>query len=837
MKETIIFAPGSNGTELLRTLARFGKNTLGIRILNSTALSKIAIMRSGIALKETFLTRREEPSLYNSILNKIPYFAASSYSDCEQIAAALFSMRMLIPEDEEEIVSEKLSGGEFTKKNHALKEAYSRYLRALEKDDYIDTIGLIRKAASEADPMNAEFIILKEYPLSPLNQKLLDVLSGGNYQEINLVDLFETEERAIPDIRMTDAYGASNEIEDVLGYIFRNNIPLDQCMIAAADTASYGQLIYDEAQEYQIPVAFGQGIPIANSNPAELLKLLSDWDTKGFHGINALEKILTSEAFDRKKLGLDGILRICEVAGQLRISYDGKENQKRIDAYRAILEDDEKKEVLDKVEHLAEEFSKGCSYLISTYSVIRKGFAGRVDRSAVSVITDMLDSYTQFSNEDIGTIIPDILAKTVCSEISREGELFVASIEGATSSLRPYLFIVGLSASNFPGSPTENYLLLDSDYLMFGKEEAVPTSVNKIRKRKNDLEELLRIAAALGVQVQMSYAGYQLAEHKEDNPSSVLFEIYQTIHPETSMEAFRSSLNQVGFFDQTLSAISGVGRAFNDGIIGQADSAPAEEEILEADLEKPWSPSALETFFSCPRRFYLTRILKAREPEEDDPFTVINANQLGTLAHTQMEHLAEKHVSKKKFLERAEKEFDDFLKSRPPLHPEAVKREKQTYLRMLENAYESDPGNEVISAEEKWTVEHTSGVKLFGYPDRVEKMKNGEYLVADYKTKRRIDHVEDDVDLCLQVLLYAYMAEQEGYPITKCEYRYIRQNESVFCRYDESMKNALSDRLQYFRRCLETSDYPCNPGDKNANCEYCKCVDICGRDREEAAKS
>ena len=833
MNETIIFAPSCRGTELIRTLARFGKNTLGVRVEGATGLSRIALMRSGISVQETFLPRREEPSVYNAFLNQIPYFAAASYADCEQLASAIFSIRSLIPEQEEETVRDTLSGGEFQNKNLALAEAYTQYQKSLQDNQFIDTIGLIRKTIAEANPLTADFLILKEYPLSPLEKSLLQKLSGGNYQEIRLIDLFEKQESAISEIVMTDAYGASNEVEDILGYIYQNNLPLDQCVIAVADSSSYAQLIYDESLQYNIPVSFGNGIPIINSNPAELLKLYNEWDTKGFHGVNALEKLLTSEALDRQTLGLTGIHKICKVAGQLRISSNGKENEKRIQAYRGTITNDEDLETLNQVTHLAEELAKGCRYFISTYSMIREGFAGRVDRSAIGVITNTLDAYTKFSENDISLIIPDLLAKTVCSEISHEGELYVSSISNALASLRPHLFVAGLSASIFPGSPKENYLLLDSDYLLFGNETEVPTSANRIRDKKEKLLELLQVASALGVNIRMSYAGYQLAEHKEDNPSSVLFEIYQAAHPDASIETFRKSLRHTGFFDHVLSGVSKIGQAYNRNIIGEADAAPEQEEIQMADLEKAWSPSALEIFFSCPRRFYLTRILKIQEPEDDDPFTVINADQLGTLAHTQMDHLAEKHVSKKEFLKRAENDFDDFLKSRPPLHPEAVTREKQAFLKMMENAYDGDPGNEVLSAEDKWTVEHESGVKLFGYPDRIEKVDDEHCMIADYKTKRKIDHVEDDVDTCLQVLLYAYMAEKQGIPVTSCEYRYIRRNDSVTCQYNDAIKEALARKLEYFKQCLETSNYPCNPGKEDENCKYCKCAGICGKERKE----
>ena len=61
MIETIILAPGAGSSELLRTLAKFGKNTLGLRVLSRVELAKYALMKNGISITEEFLTAKEEP--------------------------------------------------------------------------------------------------------------------------------------------------------------------------------------------------------------------------------------------------------------------------------------------------------------------------------------------------------------------------------------------------------------------------------------------------------------------------------------------------------------------------------------------------------------------------------------------------------------------------------------------------------------------------------------------------------------------------------------------------------------------------------------------------------
>ena len=72
MKEKIILAPGARASELLRTLARFGVNTLGLRIVNGIELSKIALMKSGVSVTEKFLPAGDEAAVIILIPHPMP---------------------------------------------------------------------------------------------------------------------------------------------------------------------------------------------------------------------------------------------------------------------------------------------------------------------------------------------------------------------------------------------------------------------------------------------------------------------------------------------------------------------------------------------------------------------------------------------------------------------------------------------------------------------------------------------------------------------------------------------------------------------------------------------
>ena len=351
MKETIVFAPGASGTEFIRSLTRFGRNTLSVRFVGSVELARIALVRSGMAITSVFLPRKDEPSVIDSFLREIPYFENASFSDAESMASAFYSLRSLIPEEEGKEIHTLLSIGEFPEKNKALLSAYDRYMDKLSESGRIDTIGLIRKAMSEAEAIGVDILILKEYPLSPLEKALAEKLSGGKVQESSMTDLFRAEPKPLRGAVFSECYGSSNEVRDILSFIYRNNIPLDHCTVAVAETIGYAELFHDLSVEYDIPMSFGCGLPITVSNPARLLKLYHTWNTSGYRGIDALSALIMSEAFDRRHLqevlpggrqiSRSGWKEIIGAAGSLRLSANASTNRQKLADYASALEQSE----------------------------------------------------------------------------------------------------------------------------------------------------------------------------------------------------------------------------------------------------------------------------------------------------------------------------------------------------------------------------------------------------------------------------------------------------------------------------------------------------------------
>jgi len=874
MKEKIIIAPGLNGNELMRSLALHGINCIGMRICGAAELARLALMRSGVSISENFISAKEEAAIAADAINGESYFGKTSYSDIQEIAAAIRRMRSLIAdEDEEQSVQDKLPMGIFKEKNVALLHVYQRYMALLESRKAVDAATLIRKAATESKAINADFMTLREYPLNPLENKLLNRVSGGAVTETSLQELFGKESRPLQLEAIRNCYGAPNEVETILTDIYSSK-RLDQCTVAVADAYVYGQLFFDYALLYDIPVTFGCGIPAINSNPARLLSVYYSWITSGFYGAAAIGELLSSKAFDRSKLyeqfpEQDENFRwsiFYEILGSLRLTNDPAVNEQRITDFRKAIEEEaallgkenfkDYKTILRKqscipcLEIMGRELGLPAEEFISKYTYIRRGSDTNAERllmmldiSAARAIYEELKVIRSSGlDQSADDIIPNVLKITVCAQRSEAGKLHVTGIEGAFGSLRQHLYLAGISASNYPGSPKENYLLLDADLKLFGAEAEGYTADGRILRKREQLLSLAKLASALGTDISVSYAGLNVSELKRDNASSLIFELFREAYGrDASAKELEEHTKRVDYFEPAISSSRRIGEAYTKGNIVRSDTkeAGAESTAVPWNLDKAWSPTELDKFFSCPRRFMLCYILGIPEPEDYDPFVVMNAMDTGTLAHSLMEQLGGTDMSREAFMSLSDEYFDRFIREHPPLIAENVLPVKEQFLEMMETAYGMDPHREIALEEEDISCAHESGVRIHGFPDRVEKLEDGTYLVVDFKSGRTVGHVQDDIGTCLQVIIYAYLMEQRGFKVSGGEYRYIRHGETVTCRYDDDMKRQLFERLTFFKNSMLSGDFPVAEIEEGGDdpCHFCKYKAICGRAKEEGTVS
>lgn len=879
--------------------------SMGTRVMNGAALAEKALICSGIPLPGLLMTRRESVAITYEIIQEIgaedAYFsAAKTRGDAGNIVSAMIMLRGLIPaalaSQEEEVLQAWLKDERqqvFARKNQALIEYYHAYRKRCREKQMIDATDLIRLALEKAAPMEAELFILEEFPPSPLDTALIEKLSGGSYGTLSLQQLLGGDaDQETPDISYTSCYGAVNEIEQIIEQIYRTEgCRLDDCLVAVAGDASYIQSWMDIAAQYGVPISFGQGVPLSNSFPGHFLDLLAAWAGRGHYGVEAMKALLHSPSLDgnaMKKLLDEDWWKYRDdtalMAGQLRISLDAEKNRIRLQGLKEVIMKKaeaveagahikkEEKRALDKdliclsyVEKLTAALEEGLTSFFEKYCRGRKAppLHRIMDTKAKKLILEELAHWEEtWQNsrekdwENIVQTLEDLcrhlLGRSVMKAVSMPGQLHITTIPGAMASLRKRLFICGLSADSFPGNPVENYLVLDKELAFFGQDGARYRSDQKVIRKKEEMAMLLKLAASRQVPVSLSWSNFNLAELKKANPSSVLFELYEAEHPGAELKAFVDAAGKKDFRNNSLSLSSFVLRGHTEGIKVnpiecKREALPEEEKkkLAEELLEREWSPSRLGIFNQCPRHFAMQYIYGIPGQEEDDILKPMLNNTVGNMAHDLLEALGgagPENISAKDFEEMARQAIADHFKRRIPLNEKDRERETETFIRLMNQCYawEKELGRSVEEAEEDWhgTV---AGVKLKGYPDRLEKDQDGKYIITDFKSGKWVTHKENDLDSCLQAIIYARLAEAKGYAIDHCEFRYLRQREIISCRYDEAMKAGLTDFLKHFKKSLKKLDFPSRPdgsflkppkkeladAPKCKNCGFCPYKDLC----------
>ena len=831
MQERILIAP--NGTELLRTLARSGVSTLGLRIMRLAELAQFALMRSGIQFPERMIGADEETALIYRLLTDIPYFQNASYRDAQNLSGALRLLRMQIVENEGETIAAGLKNSPFTEKNTALLDVYDRYMNTLQSSDLTDTIGMMRFAACHAKPLLAEIMLLQEHPLTPLEAALVSHLSGGNDKTISLCELLGISGKPFTMPQITESYGAANEAEYVIGTIYQNNTPLDQCVIAVTDAAAYAPLLFELTSRFGISATFGCGLPITLSQPAAVLRDYRSWLTTGHCGIDALRALVGGTGFDTAKFCEDFGLadrkqfeKFIETAGNMRLSNDADRNSLRISAFQASEERDAA--LISQLKSVFVDFGMDCAGLIRRYAVIRKNDLGRLDNAAQHQICDTLERFTAMTGESPVTLIPDLLQTRICAENNREGALHITGISGALTALRQNLFVMGLSAELFPGAPTENYLLLDDELAVFG--ESSPTSLYHIRQTQQTLQDLLQTANALGVHTSLSYCGYDTAELKENNASSVLFELYQQAGGADEKE-FVKQIQHTGYFSQNISDVTEIGRAYLRGEKTAAHLPESAETAPVTGIMTSLSPSTIEEFMICPKAFCYNNVLHLTEPETDHVFEVINPRKFGNLVHKAMEFLYQNGSEEEAFMQNAERILARFLSERPPMNQSDADKMRADYLSTVRTGFARAAGIRITEPEQDIQMQYDCGITVHGRPDALAEMPDGSFRVIDYKTGRTLKHENHDAVSCIQVMLYADMLRRMGKTISAGEYWYLRLNKTISCDFTQERADLIEEKLAGMADAIRTNTYPANAS-KN-NCQYCPYRQFCAEGSAE----
>ena len=285
----------------------------------------------------------------------------------------------------------------------------------------------------------------------------------------------------------------------------------------------------------------------------------------------------------------------------------------------------------------------------------------------------------------------------------------------------------------------------------------------------------------------------------------------------------------------------------------------------------PISPSALETWASCPYRYFLSRILRLSAPPEDDEDDTISALDKGSLVHKILERFANEGQSDFEQLRKlAEQEFQTAEERGVTGHHllwEVTKEEILAGLRQFLDAeakwfgdsapVESKPeisfgprrNNRATDlGEVRVAVDGLGEVWFRGKIDRLDELDSGEVRVRDFKTgkpepyfdgakgRKASRTVANGQALQLPVYLAAAKNEYQGGCIT-ASYCFPLADSNVHdvAPYTDNDEEAFHAALSVIIDAARSGVFPATPdGDaERGNCRYCDFKRLCPTRRRQ----
>lgn len=260
-----------------------------------------------------------------------------------------------------------------------------------------------------------------------------------------------------------------------------------------------------------------------------------------------------------------------------------------------------------------------------------------------------------------------------------------------------------------------------------------------------------------------------------------------------------------------------------------------EAQIRSIIAELKLSPSSMDTYSKCPRRFLYAQIYKIPSREFDT-----KELDFGNAIHRTLEWAADLamknriYPSKEEMIEFFEKEFGDEeqYKIKNQFHKEALTERGQ---KALDAYYHHFSG---VSPEKLYAIEHRIGkvavdeICLTGIIDKIEKNKDGTYFLIDYKTGRAYGSGKVASEKYLnQIQFYklAFELENIGAKVSHVAIVYVEEPEKSYTQEvcDSDNHESIEKIQETYSKIKNLEFEPVCPSQKNDACAWCNYKLLC----------
>ena len=554
----------------------------------------------------------------------------------------------------------------------------------------------------------------------------------------------------------------------------------------------------------------------------------------------------------------------------------------------------------------------------------------KLDRVARNKLLDAIDgklAALEFADASVVSVVAWLQELPVESRILQSGPqpgcVHVSPIRNACHSGRKHVFAIGLDANRFPKSARVDPLLLDAERSLLSDALETSTEIAD-RSQRELLNVLARIAELEDAKIHFSFSTRNLTEDRDQSPSPTLVEIYRTAmnqpaahlddllahvgtpvsfaiaDPEHWLCPSDGELAQLATTQDEAACWSKLESQFehfrhqriaqekrDESVFNEYDGfvPAAGPELSPTNSKRRVSPSRLETFGTCPRRFFFKYGLGVYQPDQwdIDPQRWLEPITLGNLVHGLFETFLRELTAKERIpnldrdlprlLELLQNEIDKYLRSFPSPNEDALQRQHEWLIDACEIFLEKEQAYCQQTGARPWVLEAAIGLddepaspldcrqpvafglrdgrvlQLGGRIDRVDRLnQNGSesYAIWDYKSGSSYGFSQEDPfkqGRKLQSFLYVGIlrhrlaaigsgtdvATSFGYffPNTKTQGLRLQWTSSELKQGDQI--------LQHICDLIQTGSFPAttNKGD----CKFCDFNTVCGDAESIAADS
>ncbi|MRH41320.1 hypothetical protein GH741_01365 [Aquibacillus halophilus] len=835
-----------------------------------------------------------------------------------------------------------------SEKAHDLAQIMTKYQAILSTYKLLDQATVLEKATDLSQQNSgAIFILQSNLSLTQLEHEFLERLLPGTIFKLTLPRLFgiptpEHEDlRSIgwstptlfsylyqlenktenPDLSLFTAKTEEIELKHIFEQIKQSNSYLDKSVIYYTKSEPYVTTTFQLSQKYQIPVTYGDGVSILFSRPGKLVSGLIRW-MKGQYSVPIFIELLNEGLIELpegsvSKTKISKLLRDAQVGwnqsrylSQLKLVTNKFEQRiaestndnKQTGYYQQQFNDatwlhqwffklfKQLPAVEGKMNY--HELLKGISHMLTNHCKT----VSALDESAHTAMIEQIDLILPYADEQLNIFdafekVSDLLLSLRVNQSGpKAGHLHLCSYKKGVYSNRHRVFIVGLDNRSFPGTPSEDPLLLDeersklSGYLPILQEAG-----------KKNLYMMLQVLAHTSGPVSISYCSFDINDNRTvspshlflqgyrmatNNPNSEFKDLKQLTVPLTPTDTFEEKdyWNRILEQDASQRLSQELIQSYPNLIHGQIAEQARKEAVFTSfdgqvtidtseydprqNKERRMTAGKLEKLATCPYAYFLEEVLQLKPIDEMtyDPYTWMDPATRGSLLHSVFEFFykglnGEKpsySIHKDTIINVAKEKIEEQKEIQPPPSQRVFEREVEDIYKCCHIFLkeEEEYGQDYDAQQFEYafgikgntpaiiTLPSNQTIHVSGKIDRVDRSTAGHLHIIDYKTGSTYNYHEAEPfkgGRQLQHFIYALAIEQhlqlESGSVMESSY-FFPSSKGLGERYvrkqDEQMRINGQDMLEKLVDVIKHGHFTMT--DDVNDCKFCDFKTVCRRE-------